>query len=113
MPQTVTISPPNAALRVGETVQLSSPGAKWSSQQPFIASVNSAGLVLGLTVGTATIIAKKGNATATAKVVVAAAAPIPIPPEPIPIPPLPIPPEPTPIPPSDSAFGPQSTIGCA
>lgn len=84
----MNITPNPASVKVGATVQLSSsPGSKWTSSNANVATVSGSGLVKGLSAGSATITAKKGNQKATTTVKVEA--PIPVPPEPEPIPPTP------------------------
>lgn len=96
----MTVTPSAASVKAGATVQLSasSPGSKWSSSNPSVATVSGSGLVKGVSAGSATITAKKGNQKATATVTVEAEAPVPEPPLPPPPPPPPEP-EPTPDPP--------------
>lgn len=91
----MTVTPSTGTLRAGETLplQASSPGVKWSSNAPAVATVNGAGVVTGQGAGVVTITAKKGNQQARATITVQAAPPPPPVPEPIPEPP------PTPEPP--------------
>lgn len=104
------VTPNPASVKMGATVQLTSvAGSKWISSNPSVATVSGSGVVKGVSAGSATITAKKGNQKASATITVEAAAPIP-PTEP---PPIELPPEPTPTPPNASPFGPNSGITCA
>ncbi len=84
----VTVSPAEATLEVGGTVQLSatlmddqgqvlSDGltASWSSSSSAVATVDTTGLVTGVAAGSATITASIGTAGGTAQVLVAGPAP--------------------------------------
>ena len=74
-PQALKITPAQAEVSVGATVQLSANmEVTWSSSDAAIAGVNDKGLVTGIKEGEATITAKavKSNATATCKVTVKA-----------------------------------------
>lgn len=90
---TVTITPANTSMAVGATLQLTAtaynasgglkPGAKyyWSSTNPAVATVTSAGLVKGAAAGTATIkaVSQQTNVTGTASVTVTSTTPPPPP----------------------------------
>lgn len=80
----VTVSPTSSSVAAGLTVQLSAAVApsnatnqnvSWSSSNTSVATVNSSGLVTGVTAGTATITATTadGNKTATSAITVTAA----------------------------------------
>jgi hypothetical protein len=74
-PQALKITPAQAEVSVGATVQLSANmEVTWSSSDAAIAGVNDKGLVTGIKEGEATITAKavKSNATATCKITVKA-----------------------------------------
>jgi hypothetical protein len=85
--QKLTITPAQAEVSVGATVQLSANmEVTWSSSDPAIAGVNDKGLVTGVKEGEATITAKavKSNALATCKITVKAGGVTPPPPAEIP-----------------------------
>ncbi len=80
----IAISPPNATLRTGATLQLSAEArdrdgnalpqleVTWSSRSPSIASVSNAGLVTASSAGTTTISATIGGVTASTNLTVQA-----------------------------------------
>jgi len=79
----VTISLELDSIRIGQSRQLtarvvdqqgapSTAEVQWSSAEPTIASVSTAGLVTAITTGTARIIARSGDAADTARIVVIA-----------------------------------------
>jgi trimeric autotransporter adhesin len=81
--QSITISPSSPSVVKGQTVQLTASGVNtdgsttnhlpnltWSSGSTGVATVNSNGLVTGVTAGTATITATSGSVSGTATVTV-------------------------------------------
>lgn len=87
----VTIDPPNPTVSIGQTTPLTALGTDnegdppvalkggttctgdtvcWSSGTPSVATINTGGLVTGVTAGTSTITAASGTATATTTVTV-------------------------------------------
>jgi uncharacterized protein YjdB len=81
----VTISPKLDSIRIGQSRQLtagvvdqqgapSTAEVQWSSAEPSIASVSTAGLVTAVAAGTARVIARSGEAADTARIVVLAEA---------------------------------------
>lgn len=81
--KSVTVGPPNAALAVGQTTQLTATAydahgevvtgltVTWSSADPTIASVDSNGMARGIGAGQAHISASVASATGTLTVTVA------------------------------------------
>ena len=80
-PGRVTVSPKLDSLRIGESRHLTArvvdeqgapanTAVEWSSAEPAVASVSNAGLVTGVTTGTARVIARAGAVADTARVVV-------------------------------------------
>jgi len=79
---TVTVSPQDGIIEVGQTIQLTasvedaggtaipSPTITWSSSDETVATVSSTGLITGLLGGSVTISATSGSATGTAPVMV-------------------------------------------
>jgi YD repeat-containing protein len=82
VPVSVTVSPSEATLEIGETAQLSATSrdengaacgsVNWSSSNTAVATCSGNGLVTGVTPGTATISATAGNQTGTATITVLA-----------------------------------------
>jgi hypothetical protein len=77
----LAVSPFESKVVVGQTVLLvvsdGSGSTRWSSADPAVATVTRAGTVRGLTPGTTTITARRGNRTGRATVIVVAIAPPP------------------------------------
>ena len=74
-PVVVTMGQTTATVDKGQTITLTATASdggaiSWSSQNPEIASVDSNGVVTGIEEGTATIVARKGSATAECVVTV-------------------------------------------
>ena len=77
---TVTITPPNATLVVGDTITLKTAAdgltpcvCRWSTSEPAVASVSSTGLVRGLAAGQAIVtatLARDSTARVSALIVV-------------------------------------------
>lgn len=69
----VTVSPSSKELDIGQSWQFTSDsgsGVKWTSSNPWIASVTSSGVVTGISPGQATITARKGNQYGTAQTII-------------------------------------------
>jgi trimeric autotransporter adhesin len=98
---TVVLSPPSGAITAGETLQLTAQARDvrgkplpdrsitWTSSKPAVATVSSAGLVVGLSAGNAIIAAVAEGKKITAEVRVAAK-PVPVPVAPAPVAPVPV-----------------------
>lgn len=72
-PATWTVTPSTATIPAGSTVQLVSSGGNgttWSSSDPSVATVSASGLVTGVSEGTVTILARKGNKNGVATITV-------------------------------------------
>jgi trimeric autotransporter adhesin len=86
----VALSPPQASLRVGETVRLEASArdrtgqplngrvVSWASSDPSVASVDAGGQVTGVRAGASTITATIEGRSATASVTVEAPPPVPV-----------------------------------